>query len=198
LNVTKKLQQVDSPFGTEYQSYIVAALISFDMGRMMGQGLEQKYDPSKNGFAAYLDIKMRKIQPYIEPLVTTDISIFEHDLHYENIVKGYNVLAYKDSESLNLKGGEFHVGATKILHFINPNLFPIIDSNAAKTLNELYNLKYRKTTQPGYCGALYIQSMATIRKIIWNYGIEKFRDLEPGTPIMRIFDKLTFAYGNHW
>ena len=32
-------------FGTNYLPYIVAALISFDLERMMGKGLENKYDP---------------------------------------------------------------------------------------------------------------------------------------------------------
>ena len=48
----KKLKRVDSPFSTEYRPFIIAALISFDMGRMMGSGLAQKYDPKQEGFAS--------------------------------------------------------------------------------------------------------------------------------------------------
>ena len=32
----EKLKTVDSPFSMEYRPFIIAALISFDMGRMMG------------------------------------------------------------------------------------------------------------------------------------------------------------------
>ncbi len=41
-------------FGTDFLPYIVAALISFDLGRMMGKGLENKYDINHNGFARRL------------------------------------------------------------------------------------------------------------------------------------------------
>jgi len=57
----EKLKTVDSPFSMEYRPFIIAALISFDMGRMMGSGLAQKYDPKQEGFASKLNRKMKAI-----------------------------------------------------------------------------------------------------------------------------------------
>lgn len=168
------------------------------MGRMMGKGLEQKFDVHKKGFASKLLEKMDAIKPYINPLVDKTIVDFEVDNDSESIRNGYDILSKGGREGLHNKGNNFHVGATKILHFINPHFFPIIDSNAAKTFRELYNFPYRKSTQPGYSGDRYLRSMMKIKEVILNYGLEKFRTLEPGTPTLRIFDKLTFAYGNGW
>ncbi len=51
----RKLENVGNPFSLEYRPYIVAALISFDMARMMGKGVEQKYDKRMKGFAYKLN-----------------------------------------------------------------------------------------------------------------------------------------------
>ena len=193
-----KLRQIKTPFGPDYKSYIIAGLISFDIGRMMGKGLEQKFDVNKKGFASKFREKMDTIKPNINPLVNKTIVDFDVNNDSEDIRYGYDILSKEGREGLHNTGKAFHVGATKILHFINPHFFPIIDSNAAKTFREIYNFPYRKSTQPGYSDDLYLRSMKKIKEVILNYGSEKFGTLESGTPILRIFDKLTFAYGNGW
>ena len=40
----EKLKRADSPFLTEYRPFIIAALISFDMGRTTGSGLSKRYE----------------------------------------------------------------------------------------------------------------------------------------------------------
>ena len=114
------------------------------------------------------------------------------------IKNSYAALAEKGVGGLHSGGKEFNVGATKILHFINPYLFPIVDSNAAKTLRSLFGLPYKNTTQPGYSDEMYLKSIIAIKAALSNYGYVEFQSLEPETPVMRIFDKLTFAYGNGW
>ena len=79
-----------------------------------------------------------------------------------------------------------------------PELFPIVDSNAAKTLRALFGLPYKNSTQPGYNADLYLKSIVTIKEAVSKYGFKEFQLLEPETPMMRIFDKLTFAFGNEW
>ncbi|MDY6971469.1 MAG: hypothetical protein SV775_03970 [Thermodesulfobacteriota bacterium] len=181
------------PFSKEYRPFIIAALISFDMGRMMGAGVEQKYNPDQGGFASKLDNKMKAIQSDIEPLCTMSIANAEIEGVSKLIKKNYATLAEKGVDGLHSGGKEFHVGATKILHFINPYLFPIVDSNASKTLRTLFGLPYKNSTQPGYSAELYVKSIIVIKKALSKYDFHKFQSLEPETPMMSIFDKLTFA-----
>jgi len=194
----ERLKHLESPFNNEYRPYITAALISFDMGRMMGRGLEQKYDSGTEGFASKLSDKLSAIRSDIEPLSSCSISDIEIEDASKSIKKSYRLLSINGKSGLHSRCNFFHVGATKILHFINPTLFPIIDSNAAKTLKAFYGMPYRNTTQPGYSADLYIRSMITIKSAVSEFGADRFQALEPETPLLRIFDKLTFAWGNSW
>jgi len=45
---------------------------------------------------------------------------------------------------------------------------------------------------------MYLKSIVTIKEALSKYGFKEFQLLEPETPMMRIFDKLTFAFGNEW
>jgi len=141
---------------------------------------------------------MKAIQSDIEPLCTMSIASAEIESVSQKIKESYAVLAEKGVDGLHSGGKAFNVGATKILHFINPFLFPIVDSNAAKTLKFLFGLPYRNSTQPGYSADLYVQSIIVIEEALSGYDFQKFQSLEPETPMMRIFDKLTFAFGNGW
>ena len=100
------------------------------------------------------------------------------------------------SIGVNQKGGGFHVGATKILHFINPEAFIIVDSNAARAFRRSHHVSFRNTTQPGYSIDKYIDCMECSKSDILRYGVEEFCALEEGVPITRIYDKLTFMTGS--
>jgi hypothetical protein len=191
--VYQELRDSKTPFSSNCEPYLIAALISFDMGRMMDKGLAKRYDVGTGGFATRLHRKLAQIQPYLMPIITSNLMEVSIEEHKASIVAAYNNLASGGEEGLNNRGNEFHVGATKVLHFLNPELFAIIDGNTAKTLKRVCNIPYRNTAQPGYSGDLYIQSLFAIRDLIANYGIDRFRSLESGTPLMRIFDKIAFA-----
>lgn len=184
-------------FGPDYLPYLVAALISFDMERMMGKGAE-KYDIMAGGFATRLHEKLSRIEPKLRHL--TDVHLTDIDLQREktNIKAAYQELSTGGIKGLNQRQGEFHVGATKILHFINPELFLIVDSNATRAFKINHGISYRNTTQPGYTSEKYIQCMSCAKSDIIDYGLKNFCSLEPGTPIARIYDKLTFATGSDW
>lgn len=192
----EKRKLISNPFGIEYQSYIIAALISFDMGRMMGQGGSKKYDIKADGFAKLLRNKLKTIEKYLIKLA--DYSLTDLDIEKEklNIKKAYHELSNDGPEGLNQKGYKFHVGATKILHFINPNLFIIVDSNAARSFKKHHKVKFKNSTQPGYSGDLYVECLSLAKKDITNFGKKKFKELEKGTPLARIYDKLTFITGS--
>jgi len=193
--VYSEWRRTRDPFSSAYRPYLVAALISFDLGRTMGSGLVVKYDAAAGGFAARLDAKLTQVGPFLSPLIHQDLFQVDLGAHSRDIVRAYNVLATDGAGGLHEQGKAFHVGATKILHFLNPELFMIVDANAARALKAGLGIPYRSGTQPGYSGERYVRALSEIKKRIREYGIERFRSLEPGTPTLRIFDKLTFVYG---
>ncbi len=130
----------------------------------------------------------------------TTIQLNDANLSIEetNITAAYNELASGGENGLHQEGDEFHVGATKILHFINPNLFLIIDSNAARAFRASHGINYRTTTQPGYSAGKYVLCMRNAKTDIFDFGTDKFCSLEKDSPMARIYDKLSFSTGNGW
>jgi len=184
-------------FSGKYQSYLTAALISFDMGRMMGQGGKNKYDIGAGGFATKLHKKLIAIKPTIQHLIKKQLIDLDIEKGKESIIYTYYELSAKGREGLNQRGAEFHVGTTKILHFINPELFLIIDSNASRAFRFFHNVKYRNTTQPGYSPDRYIECLSLAKEDILAFGVTAFQALENDVPIARIYDKLTFVTGSN-
>jgi hypothetical protein len=193
--VYKRRETYDSPFNPEYLQYIVAALISFEMERMMGPDRASRYDSKEGGFATLLSQKLEKIQPLISHLILSTLTNLDIQKEKQNIAEAYEVLAEGGKQGLNQRKGEFHVGATKILHFLNPNAFLIVDSNAARAFRCFHGIGFRNTTQPGYSSANYIACMKCAQQDIRDYGVDQFRALQSETPLARIYDKLTFITG---
>lgn len=88
-----------------------------------------------------------------------------------------------------------HVGATKTLHWLFPELFLMVDSNVAKAFRKHCGVRFRNTTQPGYSSDKYLACLREAQKEIQSFGVERFRQLEPMTPEARIFDKIAFVVG---
>jgi hypothetical protein len=197
--VYKKRTSLDSPFNKQYLQYIIAGLIAFDMGRMMGDN-RSRYDIKAGSFAELLAQKLSKIRQRISHLTVSDLNLTNLDIEKERqrITYAYEVLAEGGIDGLNRRegGGDFHVGATKILHFLNPEAFLIIDSNAAKAFKSDHGIRFRNTTQPGYAADKYIACMKCAQQDILDCGVDNFHALEPETPMARIYDKLTFITGS--
>ena len=195
----KRFVDDTDPFDTSFLRYTIAGLISFDMGRMMGKGLVAKYEIEAGGFASRLNSKLQEIRPLLDPLINLNLTQTNLQQNSRAIEAAYNTLSAKGNGALHENQTKFyHVGATKILHFLNPKLFIIVDSNAARAFRSTHNLLFRNATQPGYSAPLYIKCMKHARKDILTYGLEQFQALEPSVPITRIYDKLTFATGSEW
>jgi hypothetical protein len=190
--------ECENLFGIDFHPFLVAALISFDLGRMMGSGAETRYDPAHGGFAARLMEKLQTVQQYLHHLTNVRLCEVNPVEERENIVRAYRQLSSGGNRSLNQTGDEFHVGATKIMHFLCPELFVIIDSNAARAFRMAHNVNYRNTTQPGYTADKYIECLSHAQADINDFGIAEFCTLENGTPMARIYDKLSFATGANW
>jgi hypothetical protein len=185
-------------FGIDFIPYLVAALISFDLGRMMGQGLINRYDLQAGGFARRLQIKLEAIEPKIKHLCGIKLCDADFSIERANIKDAYNRLALGEEGGLHQQGKEFHVGATKIFHFINPDLFLIIDSNAARAFRNSHNINFRNSTQPGYSAEKYLDCLEFAQRDINNFGVNNFSSLERGSPMSSIYDKLSFVTGNNW
>jgi len=192
--IYRKRTEIASPFSAEFRRYIIAGLIAFDMGRMMGEA-NNRYNDDIDNFGGKLSKKLNKISELLGPIISETID--KVDITNKNIINivraSYNELSGKGTDGLNQNGEYFHVGATKILHFLNPYLFAIIDSNVAAILRTEYGVGYRAGTQPLYSASKYIESLVIFKKILSDYGIERVNMLEPGTPTMRILDKIIFS-----
>ncbi len=142
--------------------------------------------------------KLQEIRPYLQHL--TNLRLSDIDLPQEsgNVSAAYRCLSSAGRGCLNQNGDEFYVGATKIMHFINPDLFIIVDSNSARALRLAHNVGYRNTTQPGYCHTNYIRSLKCAQTDISAFGVNEFCSLEKGLLMARIYDKLAFATGSDW
>ena len=192
--IYRKRAELVSPFSTEFRRHIIAGLIAFDMGRMMGES-KNRYNEDINNFGGKLSLKLNNISGLLEPLAVTTIDVVDfNNIEMQEVIRqAYYELSNNGPNGLNQKGEYFHVGATKILHFLNPYLFAIIDSNVATILRKEYQVAYRAGTQPLYSASKYIEALTIFKNELCEYGIENANMLEPGTPIMRILDKVLFS-----
>lgn len=189
----KRFSGNTDPFGKLFLPYIIAGLLSFDMGRMMGN---KPYEIKGDHFASRLNHKLQNLNPLLKPLMNTALTQIDLQEHRDAVMKSYNTLCAKGEGALHMDSKKsFRVGATKVLHFLNPRLFIIVDSNAARAFRLAHNVPFRNTTQPGYLAERYIDCMEYARGDILAYSLDKFKALEPGIPITRIYDKLTFVTG---
>lgn len=189
---------IKDPLGPEYLPYIIAGLISFDMARMMGADAKSRYAVNAGGFATKLEYKIEMIKPHVVHLINTTIDAIDLGKEEKSIKSAYDILSSPSKDGLNQRGNNssFHVGATKILHFINPYAFFIVDSNASRAFNKYHNVGFRKYAPQGYSADKYIECMKCAKADILEYGRERFIAIEKGTPMTRIYDKLTFVTGS--
>ena len=181
-------------FEEEYLAYVVAGLIVFDLGRQMGRGGEQRYLPGEGGFAYRLRRALCEVRPHLEPLVGENLVDVELDRTAGPIEVAYERLSRGGSDGLHADGKEFHVGATKVLHFLNPRLFITIDGHTARAFREHHGIDFVAGIQAGYSFAKYIDCLSHAQNEVRRLGTD-FTALEPATPEARIFDKVAYVTG---
>jgi hypothetical protein len=145
------------PLNRSFMRYIIAMLISFDMGRMMVK-VEEAYDFKDKGFGSLLMLKLHKIRPNLERLMNLSLTEIDLQAYEQDILKAYRELSDDgenalNQKNLNKKNGHFYVGATKILHFLNSKLFIIVDSYASRAFRKVQGVK------PGYSSRKYLECM---------------------------------------
>lgn len=193
--VYAKRRDMSDPSGPAFEPYLIAALLAFDMGRMMGSGLRNRYDYKAGGFATRLYALLAHIRPTLAPLMHEQITTIDLERHADAIRTVYDLLATSGDGRLGAHPTTFHVGATKLLHLLNPELFLIVDSNAARALRSAYGIPYETSGRPGYSADRYLDALRAVQQAIVAYGPDAFATLERGTPLTRIFDKIAFTSG---
>ncbi len=189
--IYKVRSQIGNPFNESYQPYIIAGLATFDMGRMLG------YSSENGNFVKRLRAKLVIVRPLLEPLLAYDLLSIELPEHFGEIKQAYEILSSTGPGALHQNQAKsFYVGASKVMHFLNPELFIMVDSNAARAFKAAHNVPFKNSTQPGYSADRYLECMKLAKLDISECGGNNFKALEPDTPITRIYDKLTFVTGS--
>ena len=172
----KRFAGSTDPFDDSFLRYIVAGLIAFDMGRagMMG---DKPYELKGNFFFLRLKSKLEDLGQWLKPIIDLGLTQIKFQEHRDRIIKIYNSLLVGGQGALHERGSNFHAGTTKILHFLNPQFFIMVDSNAARAFRLAHNVPFRNATQPGYSAERYVNCMEYARMDILAYGLEKFQAL---------------------
>ena len=100
--------------------------------------------------------------------------------------------AYEQLGAMWLWGQKSPVGATKILHFLLPEAFVIVDSNVRKSFNAHYGTPLRYS-----CGT-YLKQLSLAHKELQTVGPGTIQLLGKSPPLSRLFDKVAFAKAARW
>ena len=205
--VIRKREETKYIFNSDFLDDITAGLISFDMQRMMGSN---KYlSQGKQSWASKLKQVLtphRSTLESLQSLFLANIDLSVPELR-KVITDLFNDLSKSSPNGLNIRkeGESFPVGATKILHFLIPDFFIIVDSNARRELAKLYNI--RKSLK--FDGGLYYSAMQHYQTELQEWDREnedpdfhKLLEIDTSykqfgntrkTPLPRIIDKCTFV-----
>ncbi|MBI4874349.1 MAG: hypothetical protein HY822_06940 [Acidobacteria bacterium] len=147
------------------------------------------------GFRTRLRAKMASVQERLESVPPVCLRQIDLVSFHDPITEAYECLAASGEGALGDQAKKFHVGATKILHWIAPALFLMLDSNVASAFRKHHAVEFANTTQPGYTAEKYFSCLKHAQAEIEAYGFERFRRLEPATPLARLFDKVAWDVG---
>jgi hypothetical protein len=162
------------PLSREFEPYLIAGLMGFDMRRTMGAA-----DPysTTEGFGLRLSNSLQPLEADLRRLASERLATADLGSIGSVVKRAYDCIADRCAE-----GGKFHVGATKVLHWLFPDLFIMLDRNAAMAFQEHHMVGFRRTTQPGYSAQNYFKCLELAKEEIVAFGVERFHALEPDTP----------------
>jgi hypothetical protein len=115
--------------------------------------------------------------------------------HEQTIRATYDPLARSGEKSLDAQDRSFDVGATKLLHFLAPNFFIMLDSRVAMAFREHHGVGFRKNAPYGYSASRYVTCLRCAQEEIQAYGPDRLRQLAPDTPLPRVIDKVAWVIG---
>jgi hypothetical protein len=180
--VYRERLRIGDPLLAEFEPYIVYGLERFDMGRIMGSDFAPRLKRS---------LEAVRLLPFVAEFRDSRLSSVDLSLRGSEIMRAYQCLAPEGA--LHPKK-QCHVAATKVLHWLFPDLFLMMDSKVAKMFRDVFGVPYVKSTQPGYSAEKYVQCLQLAQSDMRLFGAARFGMLEPNTPEARIFDKVGWAW----
>lgn len=174
-------RRFEDPFVPAFELHIIDGLKKFDMGRTMAKDFPRRLQ---------VCLQAVRARPLISRFRECRISSADLSANGAEIEAIYQCLA--GAGNLHPKN-QSHVAATKILHWLFPDLFLMVDSKVASTFRDVFGVRFVKSTQPGYSAEKYVQCLCLAQLDIRSFGVERFRLLEANTPEARIFDKIAWA-----
>lgn len=159
------------------------ALIAFDMGRQ----LERLESPKGRDHLCRLRRALARCAPLLRSLLSARISPPFVRSHITTLIRLFDQLS---GSGRVVPGERFVVGATKALHFLNPELFLIVDKNVAEKLHQHTPLLPKSATN--YRGFDYVVALKIVASATRAYGVARLRNLQAGQPALRIVDKILF------
>jgi len=163
---------------------IEKALIDFEMGGhgQMDRGFKDRLKQKlEAGETKEVLKKFRNVQIY-----SPNLKEIKSDAE-----KLYNTLSVSGEDGLSARKDCFDVGATKIMNFLFPDLFVIVDKNVKKALHKSGPLNFKK-----YWDIMMIchEELDEWKKSHGTLGNLLELDSKP-TTLTRIFDKCAFIMG---
>jgi hypothetical protein len=157
--------------------------VAFDMARQLGR----KKSAKRAARIKALHDVLSKLAWRLRPTLNQSISKRCLNRHRMRITKIFDELARYGGV---VPTQRFVVGATKVLHFLNPKLFLIIDKRVAGSLREIQSTLPRDPT--AYSGARYFEALGVVHDHLRRFGITRMRRLDRGSPLLRTVDKVLF------
>jgi hypothetical protein len=185
-------KRIGNVFSAEFRPYIIAGLLSYDMGRQLGKAPYQI-------FAERLARKLALVEPLIAPFMQSSLATVDLATAQAPISQAYELLAARGTGALNTNStSAFYVGASKVLHWLNPELFLIIDSFIARAFHThpdpASRVRIIRAGAPCYSAALYLRCLAHAQREITAYGEAQLRRDGGGLPLMNIYGNVAFQY----
>jgi hypothetical protein len=160
------------------------ALMKFDMHRQ----LRATTSPKGRTHAAALRLALTKQSPVLRNILSLRITSPSLRQRHTALARLFDQLSKRGAV---VTGQRFPVGSTKALHFLNPELFFIIDKRVAKKLQ--LDTKTLPMSATAYTGHDYVCALKVIQKQIRRYGAARLQQLQPAQPLLRIVDKILFV-----
>jgi hypothetical protein len=167
-------------------SIIKVTLEAFDMKRYLRIGFEDTLSERLGSLSSVLrELREEKLQTI--SLGSSQMTDYVKTL--------YDELAKSGPDSFDFMKRRFDVGATKVMNFLLPELFIIVDSNVAEVLKKYYSLPYEDGALKGYSSEKYSRAMQVYKDEIrdWMSSGKTTKellsyDVQP-TSIPRVIDK---------
>lgn len=193
-------------FDTDFLDDITAGLISFDMQRMMG-GAKYMIE-GREAWASKLKDALQRHASFLSQVKTLNLQSVQLDKGNldQKIAAVFDDLSDPAHSGLNRRkeSERFHVGASKILHFLIPDFFIILDSNARNELAKNHPFRKHETDGASYVRAMQLYQVELTKwsqakgdpdykeLIALDSSWKRFNGVST-TPLPRIVDKCTFA-----